>query len=62
MNLTVFSGNQQLTMSSLEIAEFTGKEQKNVIRDIRVMLDELKDGSDLSHGNITRDIQGMLGN
>lgn len=36
-------------MSSLEIAELTGKEHKNVIRDIRVMLDELKDGSDLSH-------------
>ena len=60
MNLTVLSDNQQLTMSSLEIAELTGKEHKNVIRDIRVMLDELKDDSDLSHGNITRDIQGML--
>lgn len=49
MNLTVLSDNQQLTMSSLDIAELTGKEHKNVIRDIRVMLDELKDGSDLSH-------------
>ena len=39
-----------VTMSSLEIAELTGKEHKNVLRDIRFMLAELqKDGSDLSH-------------
>ena len=31
-----------LTMSSLEIAELTGKEHKNVMRDIRVMLGELE--------------------
>lgn len=38
------------TMSSREIAELTGKPHKNVIRDIRVMIDELeKDGSKLSH-------------
>ena len=37
-------------MSSKRIAEKTGKEHKNVLRDIRTMLDELeKDGSNLSH-------------
>ena len=39
-----------ISMSSTEIAELTGKQHKNVIRDIRDMLDELQgDGSDLSH-------------
>lgn len=38
------------TMSSREIAELTGKPHKHVIRDVRVMIDELeKDGPDLGH-------------
>ncbi len=36
--------NQNVTMSSLEIAELTGKEHKNVLRDIREMLQELEGG------------------
>ena len=42
--------SRSVTMSSSVIADLTGKLHKNVIRDIREMLDELqKDGSDLSH-------------
>ena len=33
--------SSEMTMSSLEIAELTGKEHKNVLRDIREMLNEL---------------------
>ena len=39
--LTVFS-NTVLTMSSLEIAELTGKQHKNVLADIDKMLNELE--------------------
>ena len=51
--------NSQLTMTSREIAELTGKEHKNVIRDIRVMLDELEqDGSFVSHVTEDTDARG----
>jgi len=41
--------SQNLTMSSREIAELTGKLHRNVIRDIRNMISELKDEPFLSN-------------
>ena len=41
-NLMVIESSNVLTMSSLEIAELTGKEHRNVVRDIRNMLNQLE--------------------
>lgn len=50
-------------MSTLEISELTGKQHKNVIRDVREMLDALeKDGSDLSHVSEDKDRRGYTTN
>ena len=50
-------------MSSSEIADLTRKLHKNVIRDIREMLDELKkDGSDVSHVREDLDSRGYTSN
>ena len=40
-NLMQVTENAVVSMTSLEIAELTGKEHKNVLRDIRSMLEEL---------------------
>jgi len=58
MNELISTATAALTMSSNEIATLCEKEHKNVLRDIRVMLAELKDGSDLSHVRETRDSRG----
>lgn len=52
----LFKTNAKTTMSSTEIAELTGKEKKNVHRDIRVQILEglydIKDGTDMIHVKI----------
>ena len=37
--LSIFNANAPLTMSSLEIAKLMGKDHKNVLADVRAMLE-----------------------
>ena len=46
-NLMVIESINVLTMSSLEIAELTGKQHKHVLTDIRKMMDDLEINSDV---------------
>ena len=48
----------QQTMSSREIAELTGKDASHIHRDIRSMLDELKDDPELDHIREDKDARG----
>lgn len=47
MNNIILSQNQ--TMSSKDIATASGKRHSDVIRDIRVMIDSIKDNAELRH-------------
>ena len=58
LNLIATSTQQAMTMTSREIAELTGKILANVHRDIRTMIDQLGDDSDLNHVLEDKDERG----
>ena len=58
MDLIKFGGDQTQTMSSKEIAELTGKEHSNVMRDIRKLVYEL--GKDENLGGFTFESSSYL--
>jgi phage regulator Rha-like protein len=56
MQLTTIEN--QTTMASREIADLTGKEISHIHRDIRVMLDDLKDDPEVDHVLEDKDARG----
>lgn len=56
--LQLINPSQRATMSSREISEITGKEISHIHRDIRTMLDELKDDPELDHVSEDKDARG----
>ena len=61
MNIQVLEANNVLTMSSLEIAELTGKRHDHVVRDIKAMFEQLGDSEGFlrSEGTYTHPQNGQ---